>query len=493
MKKIAFDSNKYFRIQRKAILERINLFENKLYLEFGGKIFNDFHASRVLPGFEPDMKMKMLFGLKDKIEVVIVANSNDIILNKARNDIAISYQDEVKRLIDIFRKMNFYVSSVVLSFYRENLILTNFTNFLVNKKINVYKHYEINSYPNDIEIIFSKDGFEKNEYIKTTKPLIVVIAPGPGSGKMATCLSQLYHDNKNNIKAGYAKFETFPVWNLPLKHPLNIAYEAATLDLNDVNLIDSYHFEAYKNIATSYNRDVEAFSLLSTIFKKIYGYSLYKSPTDMGVNKIGFAIKNNDEVINASNNEIIRRYYQTLKNNFLGKCSDDLVEKAKKVLQKANLDLRKNKYINVCLQQAKKFKTDCIVLEKENKLIIGKSKDLLNSSASLLINALKDCAKIDDKILILSPEIIKSINYLKINILKENNAKINIKDILIILAIKSNTDPIAKLLLDQVPKLKFLRAHSSVILSLNDLEIFNKLCINITEEPKSSTNQIFLD
>ena len=389
--------------------------------------------------------------------------------------------------------MDFYVSSVVFSFYKENLMLTNFINFLTSKKINVYKHYEISGYPNDIETIFGKDGFEKNEYIKTTKPLVIVIAPGPGSGKMATCLSQLFHDNKRNIKAGYAKFETFPVWNLPLKHPLNIAYEAATLGLSDVNLIDPYHFEAYKIIATSYNRDVETFPLLNSIFKKIYGYSLYKSPTDMGVNKIGFAIKNNKDVIRASNNEIVRRYYQTLKNNFLGKCSDNLVEKAKKILQKADLDLKKNKYINVCLQKAKKFKTNCIVLEKGNKLIVGKSKDLLNSSASLLINVLKDYAKIDDKILILSPEIIKSINYLKINILREENAKINIKDILIILAIKSNTDPIAKLLLNQIPKIKFLRAHSSVILPLNDLEVFNKLGINITEEPKSCTNQIFLN
>ena len=485
MKQNAFDSEKYFKIQREAILERISHFENKLYLEFGGKIFNDFHASRVLPGFEPDMKMKMFLGLKKKIEVVIVANSNDIIMNKARNDIAISYQDEVKRLIDIFNKIGFYVSSVVFSFYKENLILTNFINFLANKKINVYKHYEINGYPNDIETIFGNNGFEKNDYIKTTKPLIIVIAPGPGSGKMATCLSQLYHDNKRNIKAGYAKFETFPVWNLPLKHPLNIAYEAATLDLNDVNLIDPYHLEAYKIVATNYNRDVETFPLLSSIFKKIYGYSLYKSPTDMGVNKIGFAIKNDKDVIKASNNEIIRRYYQALKNNFLGKCSDSLVEKAKKVLQKANLDLKKIKYINVCLQKIKKYKTDCIVLEKGNKLIVGKNKNLLSSSASLLINVLKDCAKIDDKILILSPEIIKSINYLKVNILKDDNAKINIKDVLIILAIKLNTDPIAKLLLNQIPKLKFLNAHSSVILPLNDLEIFNKLGINITEEPKS--------
>lgn len=489
----AFDSKKYFKIQREAILKRICSFENKLYLEFGGKIFNDFHASRVLPGFEPDMKLEMLIGLKDKIEIIIVANSNDIILNKARNDIAISYQDEVKRLIDIFKKKGFYVSGVVFSFYKENVILTNFINYLINNNINIYKHYEINGYPNNIDTIFSQNGFEKNDYIKTTKSLVIVTAPGPGSGKMATCLSQLYHDNKKNIKAGYAKYETFPVWNLPLNHPVNLAYEAATLDLNDVNLIDPYHLEAYKTIAINYNRDVETFPLLNTIFQKIYGYSVYKSPTDMGVNKIGFAIKNEKIAIEASKDEIIRRYYQVLKKNFLGKCSDNLIEKAKQILQKANLSISKIKYINVCLQKSKELKKTCIALQTKNKIIIGKDGKLLSASAALLINVLKYFAQIDKKNIIISPKIVQLINYLKINILKEktNQSKISIKEILIILAIKANHDNLAKLMLKQIPKIKSLNAHASVILPSADLETFYKLGINITEEPKSCTNELF--
>ena len=326
MAKIAFDNEYYLKIQREEILKRINSFGDKLYLEFGGKLFDDFHAARVLPGFKPDSKLGMLLGLKDQAEIVIVVNSNDINTNKIRNDIGITYQDEVNRLIDAFGEAGLYVSSVVLSFYNDSPLVSAFKTKLERNGIKVYKHYKINGYPQNIPLIVSEEGLGKNEYIETIRPLVVVTAPGPASGKMATCLSQLYHENKKGVSAGYAKYETFPIWNLSLKHPVNLAYEAATVELNDVNMIDPYHLEAYGKLAVNYNRDVEVFPLLKAIFEKIYGSSPYNSPTDMGVNMVGFAIKDDDVACKASKDEIIRRYYQALKNNFYGKFSDECVE-----------------------------------------------------------------------------------------------------------------------------------------------------------------------
>ena len=491
MKNLAFDNKKYLEIQRKAILKRIKSFGDKLYLEFGGKLFDDYHASRVLPGFEPDAKLKMLLGLKEQVEIVIVVNSFDIISNKARADIGISYQDEVKRLIDAFKDCKLLVSSVVFSFYTDNTNVKQFIHFLTSKGINVYKHYQIEGYPNNVDLVASDDGFGKNEYVKTTKPLVVVTAPGPGSGKMATCLSQLYHDNKNGIRAGYAKYETFPVWNLPLKHPVNLAYEAATIDLNDVNLIDSYHLEAYKKMATSYNRDVASFPLLQAIFNKIFGSSPYKSPTDMGVNMVGFAIKDKKAAEKASNAEIIRRYYQTLKLNFLGRLPDETVEKAKLLMSEARLTTDDRPCVKACLKRAEETGVPCMAIEKGNKIITSKRSQLLGAPAALLLNTLKSFAKLNDDLLILSRKVIEPINELKVNTLRNHNPRIHAEEVLIALAIQADSNPLASMVLKQIPKLRGLQAHSSVLLPVVDVKTFNKLGINVTEEPKSYAGKIF--
>ncbi len=491
MKNVAFDNKKYLQIQRQAIEKRIASFGNKLYLEFGGKLFDDYHASRVLPGFEPDAKLKMLLGLKDKVEIIIVVNSDDIISNKARNDSGISYQDETKRLIDAFRDIKLYVSSVVFSFYKENYQLNNFIHFLTTKKINVYKHYEINGYPNNVELITSEQGFGKNEFVRTTRPLVVVTAPGPGSGKMATCLSQLYHENKNGVHAGYAKFETFPVWNLPLKHPVNLAYEAATVDLDDVNLLDPYHYTEYKAMAVSYNRDVNSFPLLHSIFKNIYGKSPYKSPTDMGVNMVGFAIKNKKAAIEASNNEIIRRYYQTIKNCFLGKYPDATSEKAKMLLTEAGLTVNDRKCVQPCLDKAAKTDVPCMAIEVGKKVITGKRSQLLGAPAALLLNTLKHFAKLDDDLLVLAPKFIEPIINLKVHTLKNHNPRIHAEEVLIILSLQAPTNPLAAMVYKQLPKLKGLQAHSSVILPAVDLKTLTKLGINVTEEPASYAGKIY--
>ena len=373
MKKMAFDNDYYLKIQRNEINKRINQFGDKLYLEFGGKLFDDYHASRVLPGFKPDSKLKMLLGIKDKVEIVIVVNSEDISANKVRNDIGITYQAEVERLIDAYNEVDLYVSSVVLSFYKDTPLIDTFIKKLEKNNIKTYKHYKINGYPHNIPLIVSEDGLGKNEYIETTRPLVVITAPGPGSGKMATCLSQLYHENKKGIRAGYAKYETFPIWNLPLKHPVNLAYEASTIELNDVNMIDPFHLEKYNVQAVNYNRDVEVFPLLKAIFEKIYGESPYHSPTDMGVNMIGFAIKNNDVAIKASSDEIIRRYYQALKNNFYGKFDDVCVEKEQMLMNQIGVTLANRKCVGACLKKAEKENVPGIAIELNNgKVITGK-------------------------------------------------------------------------------------------------------------------------
>lgn len=492
MKKLAFDNEYYLKIQRNEINKRINSFGDKLYLEFGGKLFDDYHASRVLPGFKPDSKLKMLLGLKNKAEIVIVVNSNDINANKVRDDIGITYQAEVERLIDAYHEVDFLVSSVVLSFYQKTPLVDAFSAKLEKNGIKVYKHYKINGYPQNIPLIVSEDGLGKNEYIETTRPLVIITAPGPGSGKMATCLSQLYHENKKGISAGYAKYETFPIWSIPLKHPVNLAYEAATIDLNDVIMIDPFHLEAYDKIAVNYNRDVEVFPLLKAIFEKIYGKSPYNSPTDMGVNMAGFAIKNDEAACKASKEEIIRRYYQTLKYNYYGKFADECVDKAEMLMNQVGISKNDRKCVSVCLKKQEKENVPVIALELKNgKVITGKRSLLFGAPAALLLNALKSLAKIDDSLTLIARNVIDPIQKLKVNDLKNHNPRLHAEEVLIALAIQATTNTLSELALSQLPKLKGCQAHSSIILPESDLKTFKKLGIEVTEEPISHANKLY--
>lgn len=492
MKKQPFDNNKYLTIQRKNILDRISKFGDKLYLEFGGKLFDDYHASRVLPGFEPDSKLQMLLGIKDKAEIIIVVNANDINSNKVRGDIGITYQEEVFRLIDTYNNVGLYVSSVIISFYQESSNIFEFEQKLKNSGINVYKSYKINGYPHNIPLIVSDEGLGKNEYVKTTRPLVVVTAPGPGSGKMAACLSQIYLDNKNGIHAGYAKYETFPVWNLPLNHPVNLAYEAATIDLNDVNMIDPFHLEKYGVTTVNYNRDVEVFPLLKAIFEKIYGQTPYHSPTDMGVNMVGFGIKDEEKVIEASKKEIVRRYYETRLKIFLGKLPNEALEKMEMLMNKAGVQPTDRKCVKKALEVEKKENEPSEAIELENgKIITGHRSQLLGASAALLLNTLKYFAKIDKSIYLLSPSVIEPIVTLKVNYLHRNYAGIRAQEVLIALSIQAITNPLAELALKQLPKLKGLELHSSTILSEVERSTLKALGINVTEEPVNHKKKLY--
>lgn len=492
MKKEAFDNNKYLKIQRESILKRISKFGDKLYLEFGGKLFDDYHASRVLPGFKPDSKLQMLLGIKERVEMVVVVNANDIISNKVRNDTLITYQEEVERLIDTYKEVGLYVSSVVISFYVENASIKTFINKLKRNDIKVYKHYKINGYPQDIPLIVSKDGLGKNEYIQTSKPLIVVTAPGPGSGKMATCLSQLYHDHKNGINAGYAKYETFPVWNLSLNHPVNLAYEAATIDLNDINMIDPFHLEKYGIPAVNYNRDVEVFPLLKNIFEQIYGESPYYSPTDMGVNMVGFAISDDKKVAEACYNEIIRRYYQTKKNVYLGRLNEDSIEKMEILMNKAGVKVSDRKVVEAALEDAKKENEPAVALELPNgKIVAGHRSELFGACAACLLNALKTLGKIDKKMFLLMPMVIEPLKEMKIKYLHRSNSRLRAEEVLLALSIQSKTNPLADQALKQLPKLVGCEAHSSTLLSEVDLSTLSRLGIRVTEEPISYKKKLY--
>ncbi len=492
MKKEAFDNNKYLKIQRESILKRISKFGDKLYLEFGGKLFDDYHASRVLPGFKADSKLQMLLGIKEKVEMVVVVNANDIISNKVRNDTLITYQEEVERLIDTYKEVGLYVSSVVISFYEDNASIKTFINKLKRNDIKVYKHYKINGYPQDIPLIVSKDGLGKNEYIKTSKPLVVVTAPGPGSGKMATCLSQLYHDHQNGINAGYAKYETFPVWNLSLNHPVNLAYEAATIDLNDINMIDPFHLEKYGVAAVNYNRDVEVFPLLKNIFEQIYGESPYYSPTDMGVNMVGFAISDDKKVAEACYNEIIRRYYQTKKNVYLGRLNEDSIEKMEILMNKAGVKISDRKVIEAALADSKKENEPSIALELPNgKIVVGHRSALFGACAACLLNALKTLGKIDKKMFLLMPMVIEPLKEMKIKYLHRSNSRLRAEEVLLALSIQSKTNPLADQALKQLPKLVGCEAHSSTLLSEVDLQTLTRLGIRVTEEPVSYKKKLY--
>ena len=492
MKKQAFDSKKYLKIQRENILKRIEKFGDKLYLEFGGKLFDDYHASRVLPGFESDLKLQMLLGIKDKAEVVIVINANDINSNKMRGDIGITYQEEVLRLIDAYKEVGLLVSSIVISFYQELPNVIEFERKLKNNKIAIYRHYKINGYPHNIPLIVSDDGLGKNEYIKTSRPLVVVTAPGPGSGKMATCLSQIYQDNKNGVHAGYAKYETFPVWNLPLNHPVNLAYEAATVDLNDVNMIDPFHLEAYGVTAINYNRDVEVFPLLKAIFEKIYGKSPYNSPTDMGVNMVGLAIVDDEKVCEASKDEIIRRYYDTKVKIFLGKLDNSALEKSEVLLNKANINLAERKCVDAALKASEKEKEPSVAIELNNgKIITGHRSLLFGASAAALLNALKSLAKIDKNLYLLSPSVINPIRELKENYLHKQYSRLRAEEILLALSIQALNNPLADLALKQLPKLKGCQLHSSTLLSQVDLVTLKRLGIDVTQEPINYQKKLY--
>jgi uncharacterized protein (UPF0371 family) len=482
--KIGFDNEKYLKMQSEHIKERIGQFGDKLYLEFGGKLFDDYHASRVLPGFAPDSKLRMLMQLSDCAEIVIVINAADIEKNKVRGDLGITYDVDVLRLRDEFQEKGLYVGSVVITHYSGQNSADQFKAKLEKKNIKVYLHYTIEGYPSNIPLIVSKDGFGKNDYIKTTRPLVVVTAPGPGSGKMATCLSQLYHDNLCGIKAGYAKFETFPIWNLPLKHPINLAYEAATADLNDINMIDPFHLEAYGVTTVNYNRDIEIFPVLNAIFEGIYGENPYKSPTDMGVNMAGNCIINDEACCEASRMEIIRRYYASLNKMVQDGASENELYKIELLMKQEKISTDDRKVTVACRQRAEKLGVPTAAIELPGQRIItSKTSDFLGASAALLLNALKDLAGIDHSVKLIKPEAIAPIQDLKVRYLGGRNPRLHTDEVLIALSLAACTDDNAKYAMEQLPNLKGCQVHTSVMLSEVDVKIFKKLGVDLTSEP----------
>ena len=493
MERIGFDNEKYMHEQSEHIRERIAEFGGKLYLEFGGKLFDDYHASRVLPGFKPDSKVKMLLRMKDEAEIILVINSSDIEKSKVRGDLGITYDDDVLRLIDAFRGIGLYVGSVVLAQYQATPLAKAFKEKLEKLGVKSYCHYIIEGYPTFVDRIVSDEGFGRNDYIETTRPLVVVTAPGPGSGKMATCLSQLYHDSKRGIKAGYAKFETFPVWNLPLKHPVNLAYEAATADLNDVNMIDPFHLEAYDQKAVNYNSDVEIFPVLKVIFERIFGSSPYKSPTDMGVNMVGYCISDEDVVIEASRQEIIRRYYAALCSQRMdGTVSDEEIYKNEMIMNQAGVSAADRPVIAAALKKGSETGTPAVAIQlTDGRIITGKTSNLLGACSAALLNALKTLACIDDSRHLISPEIIEPIQELKTEYLGNNNPRLHMDEILIALTICAQSDPIAKAAVEVLHDLSGAEAHSTVILSAVDEGVFRKLGMNLTCEPNYNTKRLY--
>ncbi len=485
---IGFDNEKYLKMQSEHIRQRIAQFGDKLYLEFGGKLFDDYHASRVLPGFKPDSKLQMLLQLKDDAEVVIVINSGDIEKNKIRGDLGITYDVDVIRLYNVFKKIGLYVSSVVLTQYDDQPAAAAFQKRLESLGIKVYHHYNIKGYPSNTKLIISDEGYGRNEYIETTRRLVVVTAPGPGSGKMATCLSQLYHENKRGIKAGYAKFETFPIWNLPLRHPVNIAYEAATSDLNDVNMIDPFHLEAYGKTTVNYNRDVEIFPVLSAMFEMLFGESPYKSPTDMGVNMAGNCIIDDDAVCRAAKDEIIRRCYTAMCDRRKGLISEDEVYKLELLMKQANVTVEDRKVVAAAIRKENETLAPAAAMElHDGTIITGKTSNLLGASSALLLNALKHFAGVSDDVLLMSPDVIEPIQDLKVRHLGNNNPRLHTDETLLALSICASTDENAKRAMDCISCLRGCEVHSTVILSAVDERIFKRLGVNLTCEPKYET------
>ena len=490
--KIGFDNQKYLSMQSEHIMDRLAQFGGKLYLEFGGKLFDDFHASRVLPGFEPDSKVRMLLQLKDQAEIVIAINAADIEKNKVRGDLGITYDLDVLRLIDAFRSIGLYVGSVVLTQYRGQSAAGVFQRRLEQLGIKVYRHYPIPGYPNDIETIVSDEGYGLNEYIETTRSLVVVTAPGPGSGKMATCLSQLYHENKRGVRAGYAKFETFPIWNLPLKHPVNVAYEAATADLNDVNMIDPFHLENYGVTTVNYNRDVEIFPVLNAMFRQIYGESPYKSPTDMGVNMAGNCITDDEVCCEASRQEIIRRYYAAMCSARQGMSDSRPAEKIKLLINQLGITVKDRPVIDAAVARAEQTGEPAAAIQlPDGEIVTGKTTKLLGASAAVLLNALKRLGGIQKDMHLISHIVIEPIQDLKVNHLGNHNPRLHMDEVLIALSISAATNPTAEVAMRQLDKLRGCEAHSTVILSGVDSSTFRKLGINVTCEPKYQTKKLY--
>ena len=482
--RVGFDNEKYLKMQSEHIEERINKFGDKLYLEFGGKLFDDYHASRVLPGFEPDSKLRMLMKLSDRAEIIIVINAADIEKNKIRGDLGITYDEDVQRLMKEFESRGLYVGSVVLTHYAGQARAVDFKERLEKKNVKVYLHYAIEGYPSNIPLIVSDEGYGKNEYIETTRPLVVVTAPGPGSGKMATCLSQLYHDNKRGIKAGYAKYETFPIWNIPLKHPVNLAYEAATADLNDINMIDPFHLEAYGETTVNYNRDIEIFPVLNAIFEGIYGENPYKSPTDMGVNMAGNCIVDDAVCCQASYMEIIRRYYTAMNDVIKGKAKENDVYKIELLMKQAKITTDDRKVTVAANQRAEELGVPTAAIElSDGTIITSKTTDLLGASAALLLNALKYLGGVDHDTHLVSPEAIEPIQELKTKYLGGKNPRLHTDEVLIALSISALNDTNAKKALEQLPRLKGCQVHTSVMLAEVDIRTFKKLGVDLTSEP----------
>ena len=485
MTNVAFDNDKYLQTQSAHIRDRIAQFGGKLYLEFGGKLFDDNHASRVLPGFQPDSKLRMLLQIKDQVEMIIVINADDIEKNKIRGDLGITYDRDVIRLVDVFRDFGLYVSSVVLTRYHGQPLAKAFQSRLEGMGIRVYHHYDIAGYPSDTAHVVSPEGFGKNDYIETSRSLVVITAPGPGSGKLATCLSQLYHEHERGNTAGYAKFETFPIWNLSINHPVNLAYEAATADLNDVNMIDPFHMDAYGVTTVNYNRDVEAFPVLVAIFKKILGDCPYKSPTDMGVNMVGNCIVDDEAARYASRQEIIRRYYVALCDLKQGKTSDDTVRKLELLMTKADVEASERKVVAPALAREAETGAPAAAMElPDGRIVTGRTSELLGSSSSLLLNALKALGGIKDDLHLISPVALDPIQHLKVDHLGNRNPRLHTDETLIALSISAATNPMAEYAMEQLSKLRGCDVHSTVILSSVDEKTFKRLGVNLTCEPK---------
>lgn len=492
MYRVGFDNNKYLQLQSEQIRERISRFGGKLYLEFGGKLFDDYHASRVLPGFLPDSKINMLLNLKDQAEIVVAINASDIQKSKLRGDLGIPYEQEVLRLIDAFRQSGLTVGNVVITQFNGQPDALAFEKRLGELGVKSYRHYPISGYPHDIARIISDQGYGMNDYVETKKPLVVVTGPGPGSGKMAVCLSQLYNEHQRGVKAGYAKFETFPIWNLPLKHPVNLAYEAATADLNDINMIDPFHLEAYGITTVNYNRDVEIFPVLKTMFTEIYGESPYNSPTDMGVNMAGYCIINDEVIEKAACSEIIRRYYNALCAKMKGIASNEEIYKIELIMKQLSISSKDRPVVAAALEKEAEtgLPADAIELP-DGRIITGKTSSLFGASAALLLNAVKALGGISDSLHLISPIIIEPIQDLKINHLGNNNPRLHTDELLVALSICAATNPTAQLAMQQLQFLRGCEAHSTVILSQVDENVFRKLGINLTCEPKYQTKKLY--
>ena len=490
--RIGFDHERYTRLQSEHIQERIQAFGGKLYLELGGKLFDDFHASRVLPGFRPDSKVQMLLKLKDQEEILIVLNADDIEKSKVRGDLGITYDLDTLRLIDAFRGIGLYVGSVVLTRFSGQPAAVSFEQRLNALGVKTYRHYPIEGYPTDIDHIVSDEGFGKNDYVETSRPLVLVTAPGPGSGKMATCLSQLYQENRRGIKAGYAKFETFPIWNLPLKHPVNVAYEAATADLSDVNMIDPYHLDAYGVTTVNYNRDIEIFPVLNALFEHVWGKSPYKSPTDMGVNMVGMCITDDAACRQAAEMEILRRYYIARCSYLQGHAVREEAEKIRLLMKHLDLTDALRPVIGAARARAEATGEPALALELEGgEVITGKTTDLLGPSAAVILNALKKLGGIDKKTHLIPPEVIEPVQELKCKYLGNHNPRLHSDEVLVALSVSAASDPNAALALSMLPRLKNCEAHSTVILSAVDDNTFRRLGVNLTCDPSYQSHKLY--